>query len=210
MNKIVALFDFDGVVMDTETQYSAFWDRKGMEYSGVEDFAAVIKGQTLAQIFEKHFPGRIEEQQKLAAQVDEHERNMVYEYIPGAYEFLKSLKAAGIPSAIVTSSNRIKMGHVHAAHPELKGLVDLILTSEDFVRSKPDPDCFIKGMHALGGTPQTTFVFEDSFHGISAGRASGAKVVGLATTNKREAIAPLCDIVIDDFTSMTLDDLLLQ
>ena len=59
---MIALFDFDGVVMDTEPQYTAFWDRKGMEYFGVENFAHTIKGQTLVQIFEKHFPGRKEEQ----------------------------------------------------------------------------------------------------------------------------------------------------
>jgi beta-phosphoglucomutase-like phosphatase (HAD superfamily) len=83
--------------------------------------------------------------------------------------------------------------------------VDAILTSEDFTKSKPDPECFLKAMEVLGGTPEDTVVFEDSFHGLDAGRASGARVVGLATTNTREAIAPRCDMVIDDFTGFTLD-----
>ena len=116
---MIALFDFDGVVMDTEPQYTAFWDSKGMEYFGVENFASTIKGQTLVQIFEKHFPGREEEQRKLTAMIDDLERNMVYEYVPGAYEFMSSLKEAGVPVAIVTSSNKVKMGQVYAAHPEL-------------------------------------------------------------------------------------------
>ena len=111
-------------------------------------------------------------------------------------------------TAIVTSSNKVKMSQVYKSHPELPDLVDAILTSEDFARSKPDPDCFLKGMQLLGGTPETTFVFEDSFHGIAAGRASGAKVVGLATTNKSEVIAPLCDMVIDDFTGLDYQSLL--
>ena len=101
---MIALFDFDGVVMDTEPQYTAFWNRKGMEYFGVENFAYTIKGQTLVQIFEKHFPGREEEQRKLIAMVDDLERNMIFEYVPGAFEFMSSLKAAGIPMAIVPSS----------------------------------------------------------------------------------------------------------
>jgi beta-phosphoglucomutase-like phosphatase (HAD superfamily) len=62
-------------------------------------------------------------------------------------------------------------------------------------------------MEFLGGTPEETVVFEDSFHGIAAGRAAGAKVIGLATTNKREAIAPLCDMVIDDFCGLTVQDI---
>lgn len=199
---MIVLFDFDGVLMDTEPQYTAFWDRKGMEYFGVEEFASVIKGQTLVQIFDKYFKGRDEDQKILTALVDELEQNMVYGYLPGVYEFMLSLKRAGIPMAIVTSSNRIKMGQVYKAHPELPELVDVILTSEDFSKSKPDPECFLKGMEVLGGKPEDTVVFEDSFHGIAAGRASGAFVVGLATTNKREAIAPLCDMVIDDFTGL--------
>ena len=100
------------------------------------------------------------------------------------------------------------MANVYKAHPELPGLVDKVLTSEHFSKSKPDPECFLKGMEFLGGTPEETVVFEDSFHGIAAGRAAGAKVIGLATTNKREAIAPLCDMVIDDFTQLSLSDLM--
>ena len=205
---MIALFDFDGVVMDTEPQYTAFWNQKGMEYFGVENFAYTIKGQTLVQIFEKHFPGREEEQRKLIAMVDDLERNMIFEYVPGAFEFMSSLKTAGIPMAIVTSSGKAKMEQVLQEHPELAALVDVVLTGEDFERSKPDPDCFLKGMKHFGASAEETVVFEDSFHGLTAGRASGARVVGLATTNSREAIAPYCDIVIDDFTGFTINDIL--
>lgn len=208
MKKLIALFDFDGVIADTESQYTVFWDRIGLEFLGLEDFGHTIKGQTLVQIFGKHFAGMEEQQKAVVPLLDEFERNMSYDYIPGAYEFMLSLKAAGVPMAIVTSSNDIKMQQVHKAHPELAGLVDAILTSEHFSKSKPDPECFLKGMEVLGATPEGTLVFEDSFHGLTAGRASGARVVGLATTNKRETIAPLCDVVIDDFTGFTLDTIL--
>lgn len=204
---MIALFDFDGVVMDTEPQYTAFWDKAGLEYFGVEGFAATIKGQTLVQIFEKHLPGRYEDQKELTVRIDELERNMVFDYIPGALEFITQLKKAGVPMAIVTSSNKVKMQQVFNSHPELMDLMDAILTSEDFARSKPAPDCFLKGMEVLGGTPETTYVFEDSFHGLASGRASGAFVVGLATTNSRESIAPHCDMVIDDFRGFALESL---
>jgi HAD superfamily hydrolase (TIGR01509 family) len=99
------------------------------------------------------------------------------------------------------------MSNAYAAHPELHELVDAVLTSEHFSKSKPDPECFLKGMEVLGATPQETIVFEDSFHGITAGRASGARVIGLATTNRRDALIPLCDMVIDDFTQISVDNL---
>ena len=202
---MIVLFDFDGVIADTESQYTIFWNKQGKDYLGLDDFGHTIKGQTLIQIFSKYFDGMVKEQESIVPDLNAFEQNMSYDYIPGAYEFLRELREKGIRSAIVTSSNDIKMTNVYAAHPELNDLVDAVLTSEHFSKSKPDPECFIKGMEVLGGTPEDTVVFEDSFHGISAGRASGAYVVGLATTNKSEALAPLCDLVIDDFTSVTVD-----
>ena len=205
---MIVLFDFDGVIADTETQYTEFWNRIGREYLGQDDFGHTIKGQTLVQIFGKYFEGMDREQEEIVPQLNEFEANMSYDYIPGVYRFMQELKAAGIRSAIVTSSNDVKMANAYKAHPELLELVDKVLTSEHFSRSKPDPECFLKGMEVLGGTPEDTYVFEDSFHGLKAGRASGAKVIGLATTNPEEAIAPLCDMVIDDFTYLSLSDLM--
>lgn len=196
---MIALFDLDGVIMNTESQYSIFWNAIGKEYLGIDDFGRVIKGQTLFQIFGSHFNGMAKEQEEIVRKLDEYEAGMSYDYIPGADEFMKQLKASGVPMAIVTSSNEQKMKNVRKAHPELWELADAVLTSEHFTKSKPDPECFLKGMEVLGGQPSETYVFEDSLHGINAGRAAGAYVVGLATTNSRETIESLCDIVIDDF-----------
>lgn len=202
---MIALFDFDGVLMDTETQYSHFWDETGRKYVDIEGFGSIIKGQTLKQIFAKHFGGYSQDElQKIEDDINEFEKSMSYEFMPGAREFLKKLKAEGIPTAIVTSSNNQKMTQVYKAHPDLHTMVDAILTSEHFTKSKPDPECFLKGMEILGGTPERTIVFEDSIHGITAGRAAGAYIIGLATTNPREVIAPLCDLVIDNFLEFTL------
>lgn len=200
---MIALFDFDGVLMDTESQYSRFWDETGRKFVNIEGFGSIIKGQTLKQIFAKHFAGYSEEELRaIEDAINDFEKDMTYGFIPGAREFLLELKKAGIPTAIVTSSNNTKMSQVYKAHPQLHTMVDAILTSEHFTRSKPDPECFLKGMEVLGGTPGTTVVFEDSIHGLTAARAAGAYVVGLATTNKRETIEPLCDLVLDDFTDM--------
>ena len=195
---MIVLFDLDGVIMDTETQYGIFWNRTGKELLGLDDFGKRIKGQTLNHII-SHFDGVSKDKDEIIRELYEYERNMSYDYIPGADEFMKDLHARGIPMAIVTSSNDAKMVNVRRAHPELWELTEAVLTSEHFSKSKPDPECFIKGMEILGGRPEETYVFEDSIHGINAGRAAGAKVIGLATTNTREAIVHLCDQVIDDF-----------
>lgn len=202
---MIALFDFDGVIMDTEGNYTRFWGGIGEEFFGDRDFGRLIKGQTLNLIFDKYFSGdksvyRDEVQRRLI----DFEANMPYEYVPGVQDFLLSLRKEGIKTAIVTSSNMDKMNSVYRSHPEIRDMVDAILTSEDFKASKPDPDCFLKGMERLGGTPQDTVVFEDSFNGLAAARASGAKVIGLATTNPAEAIATFCDLVIPDFVGFRI------
>ena len=49
---IAALFDFDGVVVDTEPQYSIFWNEQGRKYHPeIPEFGRMIKGQTLTQIY---------------------------------------------------------------------------------------------------------------------------------------------------------------
>ncbi len=201
---MIVLFDLDGVITDTEPQYKIFWDRIGLEYLGIEEFQFTIKGQALFQILGQNFAGMEEQQKDIVARLDEFEANMSYDYVPGVYEFILSLKAAGVPMAIVTSSNEVKMANVRRVHPELWDLMDVVITSADFSRSKPDPECFLKGMEVLGGLPEDTYVFEDSIHGLNAGRASGAHVIGLATTLPPEMLEPLCDRVIPNFLGFSL------
>ena len=205
---IAALFDFDGVIMDTETQYTVFWNEQGRQHLHAEDFGRRIKGQTLAQIYEKYFSTLPEAQQEITAKLNVFEKQMSYEYIPGVEAFIADLRRHDVKIAIVTSSNEEKMQNVYNAHPEFKGMVDRILTGEMFARSKPAPDCFLLGMEIFESTPESTYVFEDSFHGLQAGMTSGATVIGLATTNSREAITGKAHYIMDDFIGMTYDKLL--
>ena len=46
------LFDFDGVIMDTEAQYSFFWHKAGVDYLGMDDLENRVKGQTLTYIYD--------------------------------------------------------------------------------------------------------------------------------------------------------------
>lgn len=197
------LFDFDGVIMDTEPQYSLFWHRVGTDYLHVPDLETRIKGQTLTYIYETFFPGMAQEQAAITEALNRFEQDMRYEYLSGVLDFIADLRRHDVKMGVVTSSNDMKMAAVYRAHPEVRTLFDRILTAEMFARSKPAPDCFLLGMEVFGVKSDNTWVFEDSFNGLRAGMASGATVVGMATTNPREAIAPLCHHVLDDFTGFT-------
>lgn len=200
-----ALFDLDGVVFDTESQYTVFWREQCMKYhSDKPGLENKIKGQTLLMIFDKYFSDLKDEQPKIVERLNEFERNMKFEYVAGFNDFIINIHERGIKSAVVTSSNLMKMRSVYAIHGEFKQLFDAILTSEDFERSKPDPDCYYKGATALGVKPEECLVFEDSFNGLKAGRAAGMTVVGLSTTNSAEDIKPYSDYVIPDFRHIPL------
>lgn len=203
---IAALFDFDGVVVDTESQYSIFWNQQGELYHPeLEEFGRRIKGQTLGQIFDGYFAGETEVQKKITADLNEFEKNMQFDFLPGVVDFMKELRANGIKIAIVTSSNDLKMANVYKAHPELTSMVDRILTADMFTQSKPHPECFLLGAKIFDTVPDNCVVFEDSFHGLEAARRANMKIVGLCTTNPREAIKDKADVIIGDFVGFNVE-----
>ena len=193
------LFDLDGVIVDTEGQYSLFWKQIGEEYMpGMPDFALAIKGRTLTQIYDTYFPDAAD-RAAITERLNAFERQMDFPYIAGAREFLEALQAQGVPTAIATSSNCDKMACLYARHPEIKNLVTTVLTAEDARRSKPAPDCYLDAAERLGADISNCIVFEDSPNGLAAGRASGAFVIGVSTSLAAAEIEPLCDMYIEDF-----------
>ena len=174
-----ALFDLDGVVFDTEPQYTVFWGSQCRlyhpEHPGLEH---EIKGSTLTQIYDGWFSGPLEAEQPIITErLNAFEAQMTFEYIAGFEALIADLHAHGVRTA-------------------------------DFEYSKPHPDCYLKAAARFGVQPSECVVFEDSFNGLKSGRAAGMKVVGVATTNPQEAIASLSDIQITDYVRVDYKSLL--
>ncbi len=207
-----ALFDLDGVVIDTETQYSVFWGSQCRlyhpEHPGLEN---EIKGQTLDQILDMGWSGELEsERQVLVERLNAFEAQMQLDYLEGFLPFISDLRQHGMKTAVVTSSNRLKMENVYRQHPEFQQLFDAILTSEDFAESKPSPDCYLRAAQRFGLERDACVVLEDSVNGLRSGRAAGMMVVGLVTTNPLDVVRPLSDCQIKDYTNFdykTLNEL---
>ena len=199
-----ALFDLDGVVFDTESQYSIFWGGQGKIYHpAMSDFAQRIKGQTLEQIYDGYFSDGLESEREIITQrLNAFEAHMNFPYIAGFQQFVAQLRERGLKTAVVTSSNQAKMEQVYAKRPEFRSFFDEILTAEDFAHSKPHPDCYLKGAARFGASPEECVVFEDSFNGLKSGRAANMKVIGLTTSNSAEAISSLSDWQMSDFQGL--------
>ena len=121
--------------------------------------------------------------------------------VPGIPEFLKALKAAGIKTAVGTSAPVENLDFV-MEKLGLREYFDVLLHEKLVNHPKPDPEIYQLAMQMLGVSPADSVIFEDSMTGIRAARASGARVVGVATTHTPEELAEVADFVIRDFMGL--------
>lgn len=198
-----ALFDLDGVLIDSETLYTGFWEKVGRSHHlPSPTFAYDIKGTTLNDILTTHFPDP-----NVRADVDrmlhEFENEIVYPVFPGALEFVDHLRSLGLKTVIVTSSDDKKMDYLFKQHPDFPSHFDAIVTATDVTHSKPHPEPYLIGAAKAGAAPEECIVFEDSFQGLESGRAAGCKVIGLATTNQADDVARMSDMVTPSLSALT-------
>jgi HAD superfamily hydrolase (TIGR01509 family) len=95
---------------------------------------------------------------------------------PGAAALLDAVRAAGLPHALVTSSERGFMDVVLAS----TGLAfDVTVCAADVTRTKPDPEPYLLAAKLLGTEPESCTVLEDSPNGVAAAEAAGCQVIAV-------------------------------
>lgn len=194
------LFDLDGVLIDSEGLYTAFWDKTEKLFpTGIPDFARAIKGTNLPAILELFKP---EERDEIMCRILEFDNNLLYPLFPGAEQLLQSLRRRNIPAALVTSSNPEKMEQLFRQYPQMTGYFDAIVNGSMVSRGKPDPEGYLLAARMLGVDPGRCIVVEDSLQGIRAGRAAGATVWGLETTLPHELVAAEANRVFPDIAAV--------
>jgi HAD superfamily hydrolase (TIGR01509 family) len=200
------LFDFDGVLADTEPIYDIFWNQMGKRYNrGIDNLAGVIKGTTLPDIIARYFNDRTEEErQTILREVAAYEKQMPLPAMPGSMEFLQLLKRHGVTMGLVTSSAREKMERAVAIY-QLDRIFSTIVTSDRITKGKPDPMCYLLAAADLNVAPGDCLVFEDSFAGIEAATKAGMQVIALSTTNSAESLRDKAAKVIPGFEGVTFE-----
>lgn len=195
-----AFFDLDGVVFDTEPQYSRFWKAEGRRYHPeIPDLEKKIKGQTLTEIYDRYFADVAHEQPLITQRLNAFEQQMDFPFVPGLVDFVGDLRRNGVRTAVVTSSNRPKMAQVCRRHPDFGALFDAVLTSEDFAESKPSPDCYLRAAARFNLSPDQCVGLEDSFNGMRSVLSARMTLVALATTNPVEALEPYTRLILTDY-----------
>jgi HAD superfamily hydrolase (TIGR01509 family) len=121
------------------------------------------------------------------------------------HEFLDELAAQDIPVNLATSAPQENVDYT-LSHLSIEDHFSSVIGPDDIENGKPDPEVYLKAADALDKQPENCIVFEDSIAGVKAGLNAGAKVVAV-TTSESSCDLPDCDLIIDDFCSLDVEDL---
>ncbi len=204
-----AIFDFDGVVVDSAHHHELCWQKVAKEYEVAlthEQFLAgfgVKNERFIAEIL-----GWTEDAEKIEeiakrkeALFQEHIKTTKIECIPGIGAFLQKLEHEHIPS-VIASSSIVKNIELVLSNTDIASFFSHIVSGEDVKRGKPDPQCFLEAAKRMQLPPERTVVFEDALLGVEAAKRAGAFCVALTTTFSREEFVKLphkADMIVKNF-----------
>jgi HAD superfamily hydrolase (TIGR01509 family) len=176
------LFDLDGVVIDTQADVVRFWQTLAAEHGFTitdEQFVQHVFGIPAVGTFARLFPMIApREYPALLMRIEVYERDLSYVAMPGVLPLLGALSSALVPTALVTSANRAKVGTVYG-QLSLAHRFARLVTADDITRGKPAPDAYLAGAQALNVPATRCLVFEDAVSGVRAAVAAGATCIGV-------------------------------
>ena len=108
--------------------------------------------------------------------------------LPGAREFIAACRARGWKLAVATSADRVKLDGNLREIGIPPSTFDACVTGSEVERKKPDPQIFLVAAERIGLPASACVVVEDAVSGVRAGRAAGARVLGLTTSYPESAL----------------------
>ena len=185
-----AIFDWDGVIIDSSRQHEKSWNLLAAEEKRTlpENFFRRSFGMKNENII----PGLLawtdddEQIRRLSKRKEELYRDIItrdeISLLPGVKELLDALRAESVPCAIASST---PLPNIECVIDRLgiRAYFSVIVTGEDVRHGKPNPEVFLLAANRLGIAPAQCIVFEDAHVGVAAGLAGGMKVIAVATTH---------------------------
>lgn len=211
-NIAAVIFDMDGTLVDSELltapTISAFCREAGVDEVRFEfaEYQGVSWADIAQRIVDRH--RQLTDVSEIARRLHELFHRACVEHpptpVPGARDAVLAAHAR-MPTAIVSASFRASVD-LTIRHMQLAGHVSYYAGAEDYARSKPAPDGFLRAAGALGVAPERCLVFEDSLAGIQSAKAAGMPVVAITHRgNVAERATGLADRAVNDFTALQDD-----
>jgi beta-phosphoglucomutase family hydrolase len=208
-----AIFDWDGVIIDSSAHHEESWERLAAETGYHLPPGHFKRGFGMKN--EKIIPDLLKwssdpaEIHQLSLRKEELYREIVKEWgitpLPGVVPWLDRLREREIPCAIGSSTHRLNIETGLA----ILGFADrfaTVVTAEDVHAGKPDPEVFLTAAARLRIAPEQCVVFEDALVGIEAAHRGRMLVVAVATTNPIELLKA-ADISVHRLDELTVDQL---
>lgn len=207
MTAQAAIFDLDGVIVDTAKYHYLAWKRLaaelGFDFSPADNER--LKGVSRMQSLEIVLSiGGITASEAQKTEWAEQKNHWYVEYInqltpeavlPGVAPFITDLRQRGFRIALASASqNALPI----LKNLELLSLFDAVVDGTQAVRAKPDPEIFLTAARKLGISPSKCIVFEDAVAGVAAAKRAGMRVVGIGS----RAVLKGADLVVSGFTEL--------
>jgi HAD superfamily hydrolase (TIGR01509 family) len=209
------LFDFDGLILDTETASRAGWQWLYGEHGHElppEKWELVVGTVGAWDPFAhlEDLVGGPLERDALNERRYAHELSLIEaeELRPGIAEYLAAAGRLGLQRAIVSSASR-RWIDMHLERLERAVGWDAIVTADhDEVRAKPAPTLYLEALETLGVAPEEAVAFEDSPNGARAAKAAGIYVVGIPNSVTRSfGLHDDADVVVESLADLPPDEL---
>jgi beta-phosphoglucomutase len=183
-----AIFDLDGVLVDTAKYHYLAWRRLarelGFDFSEQDNerLKGVSRMRSLEILLET---GNYTMNDREKAEAAARKNGWYVDYLhsldesallPGSREFLERLKTGGVKTALGSAS---KNAPLILERLGIAGFFNAVIDGNAVSKAKPDPEVFLKGAEALGLPPSRCVVFEDALAGIEAARAGGMRVIAV-------------------------------
>jgi HAD superfamily hydrolase (TIGR01509 family) len=209
------LFDFDGLILDTETASRAGWQwlyRQHGHELPPEKWALMVGTVDGWDIWGhlEELVGEPLDRETWNEQRYAHELSLLdaEELRPGIADYLAFAQKHGLKRAIVSSASR-RWIDMHLERLEQAVGWDAIVTADhDPVRAKPSPTLYVEALEALAVGPEEAVAFEDSPNGASAAKAAGIYVVGIPNAVTADlGLDGHADLVVESLAELPPGDL---
>jgi HAD superfamily hydrolase (TIGR01509 family) len=207
------IFDFDGLILDTETPFVQSWqeiyDEFGLHVSP-STWARLIGSSSdpteAYGLLERHLDQPVDRAairtRRLERELELLEREPV---MPGVRDLIERAIARGLLLGVASSSERAWV-HGHLSKRELLTSFEAIVCAEDVTETKPAPDLYVAALAELGVPAREAIAFEDSAHGVRAAKSAGLFCVVVPNQVTRHLAFPQADLLVDSLSARTLDE----
>lgn len=214
------IFDFDGLILDTETPEYQVWQiiyrEHGFELPH-EEWGKIIGGAGLSNFDAAEHLARLAQGRLDAVALRDRHRSesaaltLAQPVLPGVMDYLQEAKRLSLKLAIASSSPHSWVDQ-HAERLGILDCFDKVICRDDVAagRTKPNPDLFLLALDQLEVRKEQAIVFEDSPNGVKAARSAGIFVVAVPNPITSLLFIENANLTLTSLSDLSLSGLLNQ